>query len=127
MEDFNSKYTGEQMEELLDQVANGGSGESGSSSSAYKLVEHGTNNTTFTLTPNTFHVWEEVSELILTFGEETVGVTNEYIFQFISGTTATTLTLPDNIKWVSEPNIQANKIYQVSILNNLGTILEFDI
>jgi hypothetical protein len=96
-------------------------------SNAYQLVNHGTSDTTFILTPNTFHVWDEVTTLDLDFGTETEGVANEYIFQFTSGNATTTLTLPDNIKWTSEPNIQANKTYQISILNNLGTILEFNV
>ena len=95
---------------------------------AYSEVNHGTSDTTFTLTPNTFHVWDEVSSLTLTLGGETSGVANEYIFQFTSGANATTLMLPDTIKWVggSAPNITENMIYQVSILNDLGSVLEFD-
>lgn len=98
-----------------------------SGSSAYPLVNHGTSDTTFTLTPNTFHVWDEVTTLDLDFGIETEGVANEYIFQFTSGSEPTSLSLLDAIKWITEPNIQANKIYQISILNNLGTILEFEV
>jgi hypothetical protein len=90
-------------------------------------VNHGTSDTTFTLTPNTFHVWDEVTTLDLDFGMETEGSANEYTFQFTSSSIATTLILPDNIKWASDPNIQNNKIYQISVLNNLGTILEFNV
>ena len=94
---------------------------------AYSEVNHGTSDTTFTLTPNTFHVWDEVSSLTLTLGGETSGVANEYLFQFTSGATATTLMLPDTIKWAggSAPTIQPNMIYQISILNDLGSVLEF--
>ena len=91
----------------------------------YTQVNHGTSNTTFTLTPNVFHVWGTVSNLILTIGNVNNGIANEYLFQFTSGSNATSLTLPSNIKWATQPNIQANKTYQISILNNLGTILEF--
>jgi hypothetical protein len=100
-------------------------GSSSSGNGAYVEVNHGTSDTTFTLTPNTFHVWNEVASLTLDFGSEIAGVVNEYLFQFTSGAAATTLTLPDNIIWATQPNIQAEKTYQVSILNNLGTILEF--
>jgi hypothetical protein len=72
-------------------------------------------------------MWDEVATLNLDFEIETEGFANEYIFQFTSGSIATTLILPNSIKWVSNPNIQSNKIYQISILNNLGTILEFDV
>lgn len=102
--------------------------ESGSSnSSAYPEINHGTSNTTFTLTPNTFHVWDEVTSLDLSFGEETEGIANEFLFQFTSGATATTLILPDTIKWANEevPTIEPNMIYQVSILKGLASCLMF--
>ena len=90
----------------------------GTSSSAYPEVNHGTGDTTFTLTPNTFHVWDEVTSLTLNFGSGISGMANEYLFQFTSGSTATSLTLPDDIKWANDnaPTIGANMIYQVSIL-----------
>ena len=103
-----------------------GGGNTGSSSAAYGLVEHGTSDTTFTLTPNTFHVWNEVASLTLTLGEEATGVANEYIFQFTSGAT-TTLTLPDDIRWTNEFSIESNKIYQISILNRLGTVMSWEV
>lgn len=98
------------------------------SGSAYPEVNHGTNDTTFTLTPNIFHVWDEVTSLTLNFGNETSGVANEYLFQFTSGPTATSLTLPDDIKWANDnvPTINRNMIYQVSILKGLASVLEFN-
>lgn len=101
---------------------------SGSSSGgAYAEVYHGTSDTTFTLTPNTFHVWDEVASLDLSFGEETSGVANEFLFQFTSGATATTLTLPSDIKWANDtaPTIAENMIYQISVLKGLASVLEF--
>ena len=94
----------------------------------YPEVLHGKNDTTFTLTPNTFHVWDRVPSLTLDFGSKTSGVMNEYLFQFKSGTTATSLTLPADIKWVnnSAPTIVENMIYQVSIFRGgLASVLEF--
>lgn len=101
---------------------------SGSSSSAYPEVKHGTGDTTFTLTPNTFHVWDEVTSLTLNFGSGISGVANEYLFQFTSGPTATSLTLPNDIKWANDnvPTIGANMIYQVSVLRGLASVLEFN-
>lgn len=151
---YNSKYKSSKIEEILDSVEgkqdklvsgtniktiNGtsllgsgdivisGGGGSSSGSGAYSEVNHGTSDTTFTLTPNTFHVWEEVSALTLTLGSETAGVANEFLFQFTSGATATSLTLPDDIKWANDsaPTIAANMIYQISILNGLAVVLEF--
>ena len=109
-----------------DIVISGGGGSSGGSG-AYAEVNHGTSDTTFALTPNTFHVWDEVASLTLTLGSETSGVANEYLFQFTSGATATSLTLPDDIKWANDsaPTIAENMIYQVSILKGLASVLEF--
>lgn len=105
----------------------GGGGTSSGGSGAYAEVSHGTSDTTFTLTPNTFHVWDEVASLDLSFAEETSGVANEYLFQFTSGATATTLTLPDGLKWANDnvPTIAENMIYQVSVLKGLASVLEF--
>ena len=107
-------------------IAISGSGGSSSGSEAYSEVNHGTSDTTFTLTPNTFHVWDEVSSLTLTLGSETSGVANEFLFQFTSGSTATTLTLPDDIKWAEELAIEANRIYQISILKGLASALNWE-
>ena len=98
---------------------------SGSSNGAYAEINHGTNDTTFTLTPNTFHVWDEVASLDLSFADETAGVANEYLFQFTSGATATTLTLPDGLKWAEELVVASNAVYQVSVLKGLGVWVEF--
>ena len=105
-------------------VQGGGSSEGGSS--VYTEINHGTSDTTFELTPNTFHVWDEMTALTLTLGTEISGVANEYLFQFTSPATPTTLTLPDDIKFTDDLVIEANKIYQISILKGLGSVLEFD-
>ena len=98
----------------------------GNISIAYPQVNHGTSDTRFALTPNVLHVWDEVAELSLKLTDPTdTTVANEYIFQFTSGATATTLTLPVDLQWTSEPVINPNCTYQVSILNNCATLLEF--
>lgn len=105
-----------------------GGGGSSSGNGAYVEVDHGTSDTIFTLTPNTFHVWDEVASLDLTLGSKISGIANEYLFQFTSGSTATTLSLPDDIKWIDgeAPNIEPNIIYQVSILKSLASVLSWD-
>lgn len=104
------------------------SGGSSSGSSAYAEVSHGTSDTTFTLAPNVFHIWDEVTELNITLSSETSGVANEYLFQFTSGSEPTVLSLPDDIKWANDeaPVIEANKIYQISILKGLGSVMSWD-
>lgn len=86
------------------------------------VVDHGTADTTFELTPNILHKWGEVASLTLTLGAETPGIVNEYMFQFTSGATATQLSLPETVKWTSTPEIAANTVYQVSIVDNLAVI-----
>lgn len=53
--------------------------------------------------------------------------TPEYIFEWLSGTSGTTLVLPSNIKWMNGdvPTFEANKKYQVSIVNNLAVAAAF--
>lgn len=75
------------------------------------------------LTPNTYYKWGEAAALDITLAEPAdTGVTNEYCFEFVSGETGTTLSVPDTVKWVKEPEIEAGKTYQVSILNGVGVI-----
>lgn len=82
--------------------------------------------TAITIEPNKFYVWGEVAELKITLGTPTTtGSINEYIFQFTSGSTATSVTLPDDIVWEGEFKPAANKTYQVSIINNYATFVEF--
>lgn len=77
----------------------------------------------YTIQPNVFNVWGEVATLDITLGEEQEGIVNEFLFQFTSGETPTTLILPDTIKWVNDaPEIEANMTYQCSIINNIGVI-----
>ena len=89
-------------------------------------INHGTNDTTFTLPSNEFHVWGEVSSLNITLGAQDVGHINEYMFEFISGSTPTVLTLPTSVTFLEDYEIEANKKYQVSIVDNIGLIVGVD-
>ena len=80
---------------------------------------------TVEIAPNVLNLWGEVTSLDITLAEGKAGVVNEYMIQFTSGETATTLVLPAEIKWMSTPIIQANKVYQISIVNNLAVMGEF--
>lgn len=80
--------------------------------------------TTVELQPNKFYKFGEITELNLTLAEITDNTQlNEFMFEFVSGETATTLILPDTIKWTDTPSIEANKIYQCSIVNNVGLMV----
>lgn len=83
-------------------------------------VNHGTSDTTFTLTPNVMHIWGTVSSLTLSLPTDSNSVLDEYMFTFTSGSTPTTLSLPSTVKWVQDIEVEANKTYQVSIINNLA-------
>lgn len=87
------------------------------------VVDHGTSDTTFALTPNTFHKWGTVGSLTLTLASGTAGYLSEYMFEFQSGSTATSLSLPSTVTWVDTPTIEANKTYQVSIVDNIAIIV----
>ncbi len=73
---------------------------------------------------NKFYKFGEVSTLNITLATITdTTQLNEYMFEFVSGTTATTLTLPNAVKWLETPSIEANKTYQCSIVNDIGILV----
>lgn len=87
-----------------------------------EIVENTSN--TQEIQPNKFYKFGEVSTLNITLAAITdTSVLNEYMFEFASGSTATTLTLPNTVKWLETPTIEVNKIYQCSIVNNIGVLL----
>lgn len=92
-----------------------------------KVESGGRGNVTKQLSPNTFYKFGEVVALTITFAAEKSGILNEYMFEFVSGRTATTLSVPSTVKWSggSAPTIEANKTYQVSIVNNLAVYAAF--
>lgn len=87
------------------------------------MINHGTSDTTFSLTPNIFHKWGTITSLNLTLSNPVDGQAPNYIFQFTSGNTATVLTLPTTIHWVGDHTINQNTTYQVSILDNLAILI----
>jgi hypothetical protein len=83
--------------------------------------------------PNTFYKFGNptrpvTGSISIELGSEISDVVNEYIFEIYTTTVVPTLDLPDTIKWVSgdAPVLEENKIYQISIINNLGTVLSWD-
>ena len=92
-----------------------------------KMEDAGSGTVTKQIKPNTFYKFGEVASLTITLAAEESGIENEYKFEFVSGSTPTTLSLPDSIKWSggSAPTIEANKTYQVSIVNNLAVYAAF--
>lgn len=83
------------------------------------------NNTSNTaeIEPNVLNVWGEMVSLSITLAPPTdETIVNEYLIQFTSGTTATQLTLPSAIAWTTDPIIEPNTTYIISIVNNIGVI-----
>ena len=88
------------------------------------VVEH--TDVSVDIKPNVLNLWGEVESLEITLAQpDDVSIVNEYMIQFTSGDVATTLILPSAIKWMSAPTIQANRVYQISIVNNLAVMGEF--
>ena len=84
-------------------------------------------NSSFTIKPNVKYIFGEREELTIQLNSPSnSSIVNHYMFEFISGDIATTLSLPTSIKWTTTPSIKANKIYQISIENNLGVIQEWE-
>ena len=75
------------------------------------------------LEPTIHYDFGEVENLSLDFAEtvdEFSIYRNEYSFTFISGTTPTVLTLPSSVQWANELTVEANKRYEISIVDNIG-------
>lgn len=94
------------------------------SKKADKVLVVESTTTTLEIQENKFYKFGEVTELNLTLSEITdTTQLNEFMFEFVSGATATTLTLPSSVKWLETPTIESNKIYQCSIVNNIGILV----
>jgi hypothetical protein len=104
--------------------ANGKDGTSGTDGKNYSVEIVESTLTTQEIESNKFYKFGEVSSLNITLAAITdTSVLNEFMFEFISGATATTLTLPNTVKWLETPTIEVNKIYQCSIVDNIGVLL----
>lgn len=94
-----------------------------------KIENHDVNFTSSVIKPNVLHVWGTLADSatfnITLSTDVSESDVNEYMLQFSTGNVAPTLGFPSDIKWLAVPNVQANKTYQISIINNLGVIGEF--
>lgn len=79
------------------------------------------------IAPGVMNRWGVVEELEITCAKpEDESVANEYMIKFSSGDKATTLIVPAEWKFVTAPVIRENKTYEMSILDNLAVMIEFD-
>lgn len=90
------------------------------------LVNHGTADTTFALTPNTMHVWGEVENLSLSLAPNTEpNILAEYCFQFSTPANKATEFQLQGVQWVDEvvPTILKGKTYQGSVVNGVAILI----
>lgn len=83
-----------------------------------------------TLSPNIYYrnTSTSLSTLTITLGSvSNSNIINEYFVEFTTSSSGTTVSLPSTIKWANgeTPTFEASTTYQISIVNNLGTIQKF--
>ena len=104
--------------------------EGGGGSAEISIITHTSSETTVTINPGEYHVWPEMSALTISLGTPSdPTILNEYMFEFESGSTATNLLLPSSVVWdelIGDLTPKASKIYQVSIVNNIGVWASVD-
>ena len=83
------------------------------------VVGDSNGNASLALRVNMLHVVTNCTRLSVYINQ--IGA-NEGIFQFTCGSTPVTLVMPSTVKWINEPTIEANKTYQVSVLNKIAVI-----
>lgn len=82
------------------------------------IVDHANTVTSLAISPDVYHVWGEMSELTITLENYSQdGLLHEYMFEFQSGATPTTFSLPNTLRFGSkgEPEIEANMVYEFHI------------
>lgn len=82
------------------------------------------------LSPNIYYrnTNTNLSTLTISLGSvSNSNILNEYLIEFTTRSSGTTVTLPSSIKWVDgyAPTLENGKTYQISIVNNLGTCIKF--
>lgn len=81
------------------------------------------------LLPNVYYrKTNQSSSITITLAAETDStILNEYLIEFTTANTGTTISLPSSIKWANgeKPTFDANSTYQISIVNNLGVCIKF--
>ena len=81
---------------------------------------------TAALDPNEFYVFGEVTSLTITLNAGTAGEVNEYHFRFTSGSTPTTLDIPVDVVMPDSFSVDANRIYEISIIEDYGVFAAWE-
>lgn len=101
--DLSAYYTSQQIDSMFEQLI--------------EKVPMSSADTMVTLQTGKLYVFPEMSELTIQLQQTRIDTYKEYHFIFRSGATATVLTLPESVK--SDMAVEANRIYEVSIVDNL--------
>ena len=91
-----------------------------------KMVNHGTNDTTFALRAGEMHVWGEIYSLNLSLADADAGYVGEYAFKFsCPRDRGTTLVLPQGVKFADNAVVTPNagKTYEGSIVEGILVLI----
>ena len=91
-----------------------------------KIVKDGTGELEIELKPDVFYQFGPgYTKITFTLGTPKTGYVNEYNGEFKTGETVPEIIFPEGISWVGRysSELDANKTYQFSILNNIGVMV----
>lgn len=121
-------FAKQKIQEIVDtakRINKGDKGERGIDG-RIRLVNHGTADTTFALTPNTMHVWGEVERLNLSLAPNTEpNILAEYDFQFTTPANKATEFQLQGVEWYEGvvPTILKGKTYQGCVVNGVAILI----
>ena len=90
------------------------------------VIDHGTEDTTFTLTSGVIHRWDNIDSLTLSIPKDAEGVISSYRIMFIADSTFV-LSLPANIVWANNkaPYFEDGMRYEINIIGNCALWAKF--
>lgn len=74
-----------------------------------------------------YHFTGALTELTITLAAPASGVLAQYHFDFDSGATAPTFTMPNTVTMPDSFSVEANKHYEIDILNGYGAVIAWAI
>lgn len=72
-----------------------------------------------------YHFTGALTSLTITLNAPSSGEIAHYHFDFLSGSTAPTLTMPNSVTMPDSFSVEASKRYEVDVLNNFGMVAEW--
>lgn len=70
-----------------------------------------------------YHFTGAITSLTITMNSPSTGQLAHYHFDFLSGSTAPTFTMPQSVVMPDNFTVEANKKYEVDLLNNYGAVI----